>query len=216
MKKRLRLGLGGAVMLFAMMIGNGVFCGAIYFFAALWHECGHILAARRMGIGIREVRFDFSGARLILEERMLSYGQEIRLALCGPLFNLVGVSVACAMLPLFRGSFSEIWGRGEPLFSGEIDLRGALIFFALSSLAQAVTNLLPVSSFDGGRVLYCLLARWVGEGIASRVLSITSLFSVFLLWSMALYLMLRISAGLGVYVFAVCIFFSTAHDSDLL
>lgn len=214
MKTRLRLGLGGVIMLIAMLAGNGILCGGLYFLSALWHECGHIFAARRIGIGIKEVRFELSGARLTTEARMLSYGQELCLALCGPLFNLLAALLICGSGILLGFPISEGWEKVSGFLLGEVTLWGALGFFALSSVAQAVTNLLPVGSFDGGRVLYCLLARCFGESVASRAVGVTSLLCVFLLWTVALYLMLRVSAGLGVYAFAACIFFSTADAAD--
>jgi membrane-associated protease RseP (regulator of RpoE activity) len=83
---------------------------------------------------------------------------------------------------------------------------GILGFFILSSLVQAVTNLMPVQSFDGGRILYCALARYVDSDTAERIVAAASALSAFVLWTVALYLMLRISSGLGIYVFAACIF----------
>ena len=86
---------------------------------------------------------------------------------------------------------------------------GVFGFVALASLLQACINLLPVRTFDGGRIMYCFIALTLGERIAERVLDILSAFSAFILWVAALYLMLKISSGLGIYTFSACLFFGT-------
>ena len=74
---------------------------------------------------------------------------------------------------------------------------------------------LSVKTFDGGRILYCSIAQMCGERAASRVLSVSSAVAAFILWTISLYMMLRISAGLGIYVFALCIFGGTLKETEL-
>ncbi|MBQ4091139.1 MAG: hypothetical protein IJC64_02350, partial [Clostridia bacterium] len=92
---------------------------------------------------------------------------------------------------------------------------GALCFFALCSLLQGGLNLLPIKSFDGGRMLYCAAAA-LGQRFADTVLAICSGACVLSLWTVALYLMIKIGAGLGIYVFCACLFASTLSDGELI
>ena len=95
------------------------------------------------------------------------------------------------------------------IYSGEYTHLGALGFVAISSVLQGGINLLPVRTFDGGRITYCLSAMIFGERRATTILDIFSATSAFVLWTIALYLMLKISSGLGIYVFSLCLFLST-------
>ena len=77
-----------------------------------------------------------------------------------------------------------------------------------------MVNLLPVRTFDGGRVTYCLSAILFGERRAENLLDVFSALSAFVLWTVSLYLMLKISSGLGVYVFSLCLFLSTFEKGN--
>ena len=209
MMKKIRFGVGGVLMIAAMLVSDSLRVAGVYAIAAVLHEIGHLLAARVLRIKIKEIKLGFSGVRIVTDERLTSYGSEIILAVAGPLANAVAfVASLCCFQPY--GGLGGMWQATERFMSGgEGELWGAVGFFALSSVVQAAVNLLPVESFDGGRVIYCITARLINETFAARMLSVTTALSSFILWTVALYLMLRVSAGLGIYVFAACIFAST-------
>lgn len=211
--RKIKVGLGGVVMLAAMLISDSGRVVAVYLLAALLHEIGHLLAAKALNMGIGEIRFELTGVRICPDGGIGSYTEEIILAGAGPLFSLL--SAGAVMLSVLAGGHSvtelfqaaeQFWQHGDYARDSAIGICG---FFFLSSLLQAATNLLPITGFDGGRMLYSLLARFVSLGAAERVLNITSALSAFVLWTVALYLMLKISAGLGIYVFAFTVFAST-------
>ena len=166
---------------------------AMSLLAAALHEMGHLVAARFMKIPISAMRFDLLGARIDVKGRILSYGQEWLLCMSGPLASLV-----------FSLIGSLFWSHSK-----------LAIAFSCASLLLGLLNLLPIQTFDGGRMTYCLSAVLFGERRAEQILDVFSGFSAFVLWTVALYLMLRISSGLGIYVFSVCLFLSTLKKSDL-
>ncbi len=149
--------------------------------AALLHECGHFAAAGMMHIPLRSVRLDLLGARLDVGERLLSYGEEWLLAAAGPLASLL-----CAVLayPLWR-----FW-----------DL--AYVFSAVS-LLLGLLNLLPVASFDGGRMTEVLLARTLGARKAYFFVSALTATVLLFLWIFSVYLLLRAGGGLSLFCFSV-------------
>ena len=100
------------------------------------------------------------------------------------------------------------------LHSPRADFLGLLAFFALSSLIQAILNLMLVKTFDGGRILYCATSNLLGERAGERILTVTTAFSALILWIIALYLMIKIGGGLGIYVFAACVFAGTLTNSN--
>ena len=200
-------------MIAAMLISDSWLVLCIYLFAALLHEMGHLFAAKALKIKIKEINFGFSGVRIITDERLTSYKNEIVLAASGPLVNIGVFGVVLALFSFFgEGSDGLLTSLDEFLLSSELDRWGILSFLALSSLIQAILNLMPVKSFDGGRILSCATAQIWGDRTSEWILSVTSAFSALILWILALYLMLKVGGGLGIYVFSACIFGSIAQD----
>lgn len=211
----MRLGISAVLMLVAILLSDRAEIFILYSISAALHECGHLLGARMLGIKISEIRFDFSGIRICTEEKLTSYKSEFLLAAAGPFVNFIVITVVAAVYSVIGVSLNE---AGEAcigfLFDGEYTHIGALGFVALSSFLQLAVNLLPIRTFDGGRMTYCLSAVLFGERRGAQILDVFSGFSAFALWTVALYLMLRISSGLGIYVFSVCLFLSTLNKSD--
>lgn len=212
--KKIKIGIGGALMLSAMVISDKIWVFLTYLLAALIHEIGHLLAAKMLKIKVDEVKLDFSGARICVDERLTSYRDEFLLSLAGPFANIASIFLILTtykiigIQPMVLFDCADIF-----MMTGDPEIQGMCGFFILSSFIQAFINLLPVKTFDGGRILYCALAGLFSEKVADRVLSSASLLSAFLLWTIALYLMLRISSGIGVYVFSACVFAVTLKDS---
>jgi Zn-dependent protease len=211
--KKIKIGIGGVLMLGAMMLSERAELFAVFLTAAVAHELGHLIAAKVMRIGVKEIRLDTFGARICVEERLLSYKQELWLALSGPVANLATAMIAFFALP--KDSQELFFEIERFASSGEWHTGGAAGFFILSSLIQAAINLLPIKSFDGGRALQCLLSLFVSETAAERIVEISSAISVGILWMMALYLMLKTSSGLELYAFSIGLFFMLAGRQSL-
>lgn len=152
--------------------------------AALLHECGHIVAARAMKIPFRKMRIDFMGARLEIGGRMLSYWEEWLLAAAGPITSLLGAA--------FGGLF---WGVTQ-----------LAVYFSCASLLLGLLNLLPIRTFDGGRMLEGMLLAFWDEERARRVLMGSSFLFLFLLWSISVYFLLRVGDGISLFFFSVTLF----------
>ena len=146
------------------------------------------------GVRITGMRLDLFGARLELPG-LLSYRQELLVALGGPAANLLTATV------LFRA-----WTAcGCPVCGASPSLSGwALVLGVLlpASLGLCAVNLLPVASLDGGRILSCLLSLTLGADVARRVLRLLSLFLLTLLWLLSVYALLRAGQFLSLFVFS--------------
>lgn len=57
--------------------------------AALVHECGHLLAARTLGVRMRRMEIDLFGAKLTPVGLLPTYKAELLIAAAGPLFSLL-------------------------------------------------------------------------------------------------------------------------------
>ena len=143
------------------------------------HEVGHLLAARWMNIRVEKIALGLLGARIGISG-VQSYQKEALLAAAGP-----AASFLCAVLaaPFFKMQF----------FASVCTL----------SLILGLLNLLPVQTFDGGRVLHCLLAGRFGETIAGRWMRWISFGFLTLLWLFSIYLLLRAGSGISWLGFSV-------------
>ena len=59
--KRIKVNFSAILMLGAMIISDRAEMLLLYFFSAFLHECGHLLAARMLGIGVKEIRIGYVG-----------------------------------------------------------------------------------------------------------------------------------------------------------
>ncbi len=181
-KCRLRLGLFSAVMLGAAAVSMPRYFPALIGAAAI-HETGHILAAHLLKLPMREFKLGLFGASLTPESALFSYTDEIILCLFGPMFNFLSVPAAVC---LFKASpFSA---------------------FVLSSVLLGTVNLLPISGFDGGRILSAFLSMLLPPRAVVKIIGAASFVFLFSLWCISLYLMIRAGASLPLFVFSASAF----------
>ena len=147
--------------------------------AALFHELGHFVAARLMGIPIASVRIDLLGARIETRDRLLSFSEEWLFDAAGPLFSLLGSIL------------------GAPLWQ----LHSFFLRFSVASLLLGALNLLPVKTFDGGRMTEMLLSRFFGARGSFCVMQGITLGVLFFLWAASGYLLLRADGGMLLFAF---------------
>lgn len=139
---------------------NGLAFIVLLFLCVVLHEFGHILMARRYGVRTPDVTLFPIGGVARMERIPEKPGQELTMALAGPLVNLV---IAFA---LFLALGGDAFSRGVAL-----DEQGANLLpqLAVANLILAAFNLLPAFPMDGGRALRALLAYRLGRVRATRV-----------------------------------------------
>ncbi len=202
-------------MLCAVLISERLDAFAIYLLSALMHELGHLAAAKLLQIDISEISLDHTGVRICTDNSLISYKKEIILAASGPAVNFMMIVLSVWGFSVSGVDLTEVCKLCESfLFDGKPTYIGCGAFFALSSILQGVLNLLPIRTYDGGRILHCTTALFLGERAADTVTDLCSVLTAFVFWTVSLYLLLRVASGLGIYVFAVGIFLSTIKSRD--
>ncbi len=185
---KLYLPIGVLLSVGLLLLGQGRELVIVTLLAAVLHELGHVVAACLLRIPLRELRLSSLGARLVLKGRMISYGEEWALCAAGPIFSLMGAAIAFLLRE--KLPFMEL--------------------FSVASLFLGVLNLLPVRSFDGGRMADAVLHRLLGQRWADGIMNASSFLWLFLLWASAVYLLLRAGEGLSLLCFSMsllCRFF---------
>ena len=132
------------------------------------HEIGHMLVARRYGLIPKAVIllplcgvtvFDESRSETI--EPSAAWKRDVRIALTGPLVNLVLAMIAAGIiLPVVPGANLWKWP-----FLQASNLPRSLVW---ANLYLAGLNLLPTYPLDGGRILRAFFARTIDSAAATR------------------------------------------------
>ena len=116
------------------------------------HELAHLLAARLAGVEIAEIQLlPFGGSAKMENPYRIPPARLVAVALAGPAANLALI-VLCAALTQ--------WGL--------VQAASAAALFQMN-LTLMLFNLLPALPLDGGRILYALLQRPLGESRALRL-----------------------------------------------
>jgi len=133
------------------------------------HECGHMLAARRVGLIPKAViLLPLTGVALYEEPRVekpqpaaLLWKREVRLALIGPLVSLALAGVAAAAVTA-SGRDVNLW---KWPFLQSANLPRSVVW---ANLYLAIFNLMPAYPLDGGRILRAFLSRTLDASTATR------------------------------------------------
>src|SRR5436190_267033 len=101
------------------------------------HECGHLLAAKRLGLKVgAPVFIPFMGALIALKEAPRNAWIEAQVGIGGPMLGTLGAGI-CEVIYL---------AGGNPLFRA----------LAYSGFFLNLFNLMPVGFLDGGRIVTAL------------------------------------------------------------
>ncbi len=139
---------GGAVLLVCSM-----------FLCVLLHEFGHVQAAKAFGIHTPDITLLPIGGVARLERMPRRPFQELVIAVCGPLVNVV-IAAAIALVFGLSGlaSMDLEFGDGARFWANLMSWNVLMVFF----------NMIPAFPMDGGRVLRAVLAFFTDYGKATR------------------------------------------------
>ena len=157
-------------------------------FCVLCHECAHLLAASILGVKVKDVRLNLFGARIELVDMLSSYISEFIIAASGPAMNIL-----LAFLGMIFMKDSQSYREN---------------FFTCVNLSLALVNLLPISTLDGGRMLYTATSYIFGADRAQLILHYTSMVMIVFLWGISVVLWFCFEQNISLLVFCLYLFYS--------
>ena len=118
---------------------------------AILHEMGHSLVGRKLGYKLDVITLLPYGAMLTGKDSILKVKDEVKIAVAGPIVNLVLI-VVCVILRLaFPFTFAFCQN------------------FLWANIYAFCFNLLPIYPLDGGRVFVALASKKVGRARAHQI-----------------------------------------------
>jgi Zn-dependent protease/CBS domain-containing protein len=140
---------------------QGVLFICLVFLCVLLHEFGHAIAARRYGIRTPDITMLPIGGVARLERMPEKPGQELVVAIAGPLVNVV-----------IAGTLTLIFGfSGDLLHLGTLDDGATSLPQKLIRVNALLVlfNMIPAFPMDGGRVLRAFLAMRLPYAHATQI-----------------------------------------------
>lgn len=178
--------------------------------SVLLHELGHAYAARNLDIKTHDIVLSLIGGVARLEKIPEDPYEEFKVAIAGPLVNLV---IACVLVMGLLISFGTGMVEVIPTFKNfinpDIFLNSydqplwiyMMYILAVSNLALFAFNLLPVFPMDGGRIFRAILSNPLGRTKATRIASMTGKILAIGLIICGYYFRQPIWSIIGIFVF---------------
>ena len=144
--------------------GRGLALVAILFGCVVLHELAHAVVAKRSGIAVRSIILLPIGGITLMEDpgpAQSDPARDIRIAVAGPLLNLIIAAVTGAVILAFAPQV-KLWT--QPLMHAT-NLPRSLFW---GNVFLGAFNLLPAYPMDGGRILRALLAERMDYTQATR------------------------------------------------
>lgn len=146
----------------------GIVATLLLFSSVLLHEFGHSLQALKFGIPVRDITLLPIGGVAQIEEMPEKPGQELRIALAGPLVNFA-IAAFLIVISLLLQAQAVVALPDLVASLGSASWSGMLAYLTTANLLLGLFNLIPAYPMDGGRVLRALLAMKLDYSRATSI-----------------------------------------------
>ena len=174
---------------------NSPFNVLITILSSLLHETGHLIMMCSLNNYPQCVRFEITGMNIKRQPSVkISTKNEIFIALGGPLANAFILLLSCVMLCFFQN--------------------GNTFTIACVNLILMTFNLLPIKRLDGGMALYFLLSKKFSSDICGKVLKITSIIFIIILYLWGIYVFVSTNYNISVLIIAIFLTLSLLDSNE--
>jgi Zn-dependent protease/CBS domain-containing protein len=177
------------------------------FVCVLLHEFGHALVAQRLGIETADITLLPIGGLARLKSLPERPWDEVKIAIAGPLVNVVLAPIFFGIALLLGGSLTA----PANILEGVRSAGQVFAYLGYINVALVVFNLIPAFPMDGGRVLRGLLATRLGTIRATDIAS-----AVGQAFAAAFFLLGLLGGNLLLALIAVFIFFGASGEAQLV
>lgn len=184
---------------------------ALLFFASVvLHELGHAVAARRSGIQVTGIDLWFFGGVAKMSRDSRSPGEELWVAIAGPIVTAAIVAVCVGLGMALEGRDFADAALLEPRASASPAIV-LLAFLASINVALLIFNLIPAFPLDGGRIARAAAWKVTGDKTrATRFSGRTGVGFAYLLGGFGVFLMLRGEVFNGIWLGVLALFLGQA------
>lgn len=163
--------------------------------SSLLHEMGHLTAMLILNNKPDKVRFELIGINIVRKQGIsISIRNEIWISLGGPLTNFIVVIFCCILLCIYNNDF--------------------LLTVACVNFLLMVFNILPINKLDGGTVLYYLLTQKYDLQFCSKILRITSITFISIIFVWGLYVFVVSRYNISLIIIAIFLIISLFSDNE--
>jgi Zn-dependent protease/CBS domain-containing protein len=180
---------------------------AALFVCVVLHEYGHSLVAQRLGIEIQDITVLPIGGVARLKSLPTRPWDEVKIAIAGPLVNVVLAPIFFAIALLLGASPLDI----ANIVQGGNSLGQIFAYLGFINVALVVFNLIPAFPLDGGRVLRGLLATRLG---AVRATDVSAAIGQF--FAAAFFLIGLLGGNFLLALVAVFIYFGASGEAQMV
>ena len=151
--KRLKLSIHWSFFLLGILM---IIFGKLSIFlscllCAILHEMGHSLVGRKLGYKLDVITLLPYGAMLTGKDSILKVKDEVKIAIAGPIVNLILIVVCVILRLVFQSAFAFCQN------------------FLWANIYAFCFNLLPIYPLDGGRVFVALVSKKAGRAKAHQI-----------------------------------------------
>ncbi len=163
--------------------------------SSLLHETGHLLIMTSVGNKPKAVRFEITGMNIIRQSDFkISTKNEILIALGGPLINFLCFLITVIILCIYSNE--------------------NILAFGCINLILMIFNLLPIKRLDGGMALYYVLSQKFDNLTCSKILKITSVFFIALIYIWGIYAFISSRYNISLIIIAIFLTLSMLGNND--